>query len=101
MFKKVLLLIRWIFILPIIIYKKIISPHLPNSCIYSHSCSSYSKDAVLKHGIIKGSILAITRILRCIGLFFSGGYDPVPEKFSFKYIFRSYKEFWRHKRKKK
>ncbi|EKY24563.1 hypothetical protein HMPREF0369_00546 [Anaerostipes hadrus ATCC 29173 = JCM 17467] len=31
-----------------------------------------------KHGVVKGSLLAIFRILRC-NPFSKGGYDPVPE----------------------
>jgi len=90
--------IRFIFILPIILYQKLISPLLPGSCIYYPTCSHYSKNSIIDHGIIKGFILSVTRILRCTGILFSGGEDQVPEKFTFKYISRSYKSFWRFKK---
>ena len=35
-------------------------------------------EAIQKHGVIKGTGLAIWRILRC-NPFAKGGYDPVPE----------------------
>jgi len=53
----------------------------------------------MDHGVIKGLILSITRILRCTGTLFTGGEDPVPEEFTFKYISGSYKSFWRFKKK--
>ncbi|MCK5673323.1 MAG: membrane protein insertion efficiency factor YidD [Spirochaetales bacterium] len=97
-FKFLLNIIRFIFILPIILYQKLISPLLPGSCIYYPTCSHYSKDSIIDHGIFKGFILSVTRILRCTGVLFSGGEDPVPEEFTFKYISRSYKSFWRFKK---
>jgi len=46
-------------------------------CIYSPSCSQYAIEAIRKYGILKGSYLAVRRILRC-NPFRRGGYDPVP-----------------------
>ena len=48
------------------------------TCIYVPTCSEYAIEALEKHGVIKGSLLAIFRILRC-NPFAKGGYDPVPE----------------------
>lgn len=47
-------------------------------CRFTPTCSEYTYMAVEKHGIIKGSILGIMRILRCNPLT-KGGYDPVPK----------------------
>lgn len=47
------------------------------SCRYVPTCSEYALEAVSKYGAIKGSFLAIKRILRC-NPFSKGGYDPVP-----------------------
>ncbi|MEM6683389.1 MAG: membrane protein insertion efficiency factor YidD [Pseudomonadota bacterium] len=47
------------------------------SCRYTPSCSSYAKDAVLKHGALKGSWLTLKRLSRCHPLG-GHGYDPVP-----------------------
>ncbi|MCL6088255.1 MAG: membrane protein insertion efficiency factor YidD [Actinobacteria bacterium] len=57
-------------------YKKIISPHLPPSCRFYPTCSEYAIQALIKYGIIKGTIKAVYRILRC-NPFNKGGYDPV------------------------
>ena len=59
-------------------YKRNISPLLPNACIYTPTCSEYAMEALEKHGVIKGTGLAIWRLLRC-NPFMKGGYDPVPE----------------------
>lgn len=59
------------------VYRKYISPHKTCRCPYYPTCSSYGLEAVEKYGSVKGSALAIWRILRCNPLS-SGGYDPVP-----------------------
>ena len=59
-------------------YKRHISPLLPNACIYTPTCSEYAMEAIQKHGVLKGTGLAILRVLRC-NPFHEGGYDPVPE----------------------
>jgi len=66
------------FIFFIKVYKKVISPLLPPSCIYTPSCSSYAIDALKKHGTVQGLILSIKRVFRCHP-WHKGGYDPVPE----------------------
>ena len=60
-------------------YRYVISPLLPNRCIYYPTCSSYALEALETHGAIKGTILAVKRILSCNPLA-KGGYDPVPER---------------------
>jgi len=55
-------------------YQKFISPVLPSSCRYHPSCSNYAILAIKKYGVIKGSIKAIWRILRC-NPFSKGGVD--------------------------
>lgn len=63
----------------IIFYQKFISPLKPTSCRFYPSCSSYAIQAIKKHGLYKGILLAIKRILKCHP-FHEGGYDPVPDK---------------------
>jgi putative membrane protein insertion efficiency factor len=71
-------MIKRFFIFLIKVYRKYISPlKLRSSCIYIPSCSLYALQALEKYGVIKGSYLAIRRILRCHP-FATGGYDPVP-----------------------
>lgn len=61
-------------------YRRFISPLKPPCCKYYPTCSAYALDAVKKHGAIKGSILAVWRILRC-NPWSMGGVDYVPDKF--------------------
>lgn len=59
-------------------YRKYISPMKHGGCCrYTPTCSLYALQAVEKYGALKGSYLAIKRILRCHP-FHKGGYDPVP-----------------------
>ncbi|MEM7769017.1 MAG: membrane protein insertion efficiency factor YidD [Cyanobacteria bacterium P01_A01_bin.37] len=62
-------LIRW--------YRRLISPLSPPSCRFQPTCSQYAVDAIARFGAVKGSLLAIGRILKCHP-FHPGGYDPVP-----------------------
>jgi putative membrane protein insertion efficiency factor len=67
----------FLLILPVKIYKIIISPLLPPSCRYTPTCSTYAIEALKKHGPIKGLYLAAKRILSCHP-WGGSGYDPVP-----------------------
>ena len=60
-------------------YQKCISPLMPNVCRYTPSCSQYFIEAIQVHGVVKGSLLGIRRILRCHP-WGGSGYDPVPLK---------------------
>jgi uncharacterized protein len=48
----------------------------PNSCRFYPTCSHYGYQAIYKYGVIKGSIMATWRVLRC-NPFNPGGFDPV------------------------
>jgi len=65
------------------LYRKFLSPILPQSCRFTPSCSEYALEALEKHGAIKGTILSVYRVLRC-NPFCRGGYDPVPDRFTLK-----------------
>jgi putative membrane protein insertion efficiency factor len=69
--------LRVVLIGMIVLYQKLISPVLLPSCRFYPSCSAYARLALEKHGIMKGGILSLMRILRCHPLH-PGGYDPVP-----------------------
>lgn len=57
-------------------YRKYISPLKGPCCRFYPTCSQYALEAIEKYGALKGSGLAIKRILRCHP-FNEGGYDPV------------------------
>ena len=61
------------------IYQYGISPFLGGNCRFYPTCSEYALEAIEIHGALKGSWLAIKRILRCHP-YNEGGCDPVPVK---------------------
>jgi putative membrane protein insertion efficiency factor len=60
-------------------YRTTISPALGQRCRFFPSCAVYAEEAVRTHGALKGSALALWRVLRCSPLS-SGGPDPVPQR---------------------
>jgi putative membrane protein insertion efficiency factor len=70
---------RQLLLLPIRFYQRFVSPLKPPCCRYHPTCSVYAQQAIEHHGLLRGSWLALTRILRCHP--FAGyGEDPVPER---------------------
>lgn len=61
-------------------YKVTLSPYMPGQCRFSPSCSEYATDAIEAYGVLKGTAMAASRLVRCRpGV--EGGYDPaVPDK---------------------
>lgn len=59
------------------IYQIALSPYFGSQCRFTPTCSEYAKEAVIQHGALKGSWLAIRRIGRCHP-YHPGGHDPVP-----------------------
>ncbi len=58
-------------------YRKNISPLKKPSCRFAPTCSAYALEALEKYGALKGTWLALRRLLKCHP-FHKGGYDPVP-----------------------
>jgi len=58
-------MIAKIFILPIKFYRYFISPMFPPSCRFTPTCSEYSMNVILEHGVVKGLYLSIIRISKC------------------------------------
>ncbi|HKP45538.1 MAG TPA: membrane protein insertion efficiency factor YidD [Pyrinomonadaceae bacterium] len=57
-------------------YKQFVSPFLPPACRFFPTCSEYAVEAIGKYGAVRGTALAVRRVLRCHP-FSAGGYDPV------------------------
>ncbi len=70
--------LAWLFSLPVRAYRIIGSPLVGMHCRFQPSCSAYALEALERHGGIKGSWLAIRRILRCHP-WGGSGYDGVPD----------------------
>ena len=58
-------------------YQRALSPFLGTHCRFQPTCSSYTYEAIEKHGLLRGMVLGIRRLLRCHP-FHEGGIDPVP-----------------------
>ena len=69
-------LLRRLAVAPITAYQRLISPALPRRCKYEPTCSAYATQAIREFGILRGSVLAVWRLLRC-NPFSHGGFDPV------------------------
>lgn len=75
--------VKRIVLAPVRAYSRWISPLLPRRCKYEPTCSAYAIEAVERFGVIRGTVLACWRILRC-NPFSHGGFDPVRDKFTLK-----------------
>jgi len=78
---------KWLFLIPIYIYKGTLSKIMPDVCIYEPTCSTYTIIAIKRFGVLKGIVMGANRILRCTPKH-EGGVDPVPDniKGNIKYI---------------
>lgn len=67
------------FVFLIRFYQSAISPFIPSACRFQPTCSQYTIEALQVHGLFRGGLLGIKRILSCHP-WGKTGYDPVPEK---------------------
>lgn len=58
-------------------YSLFISPFLAPSCRFTPTCSHYAREAIERHGPMRGLMLTAWRLCRCHP-FCQGGHDPVP-----------------------
>lgn len=69
---------RRAYTLPIVVYRRVISPLKPApTCRFHPTCSAYAIEAVHTHGVLRGTWLAVVRVAKCHP-FHPGGLDPVP-----------------------
>jgi hypothetical protein len=70
-------MLRNIFLNLITIYQEYIRIIFPSSCRFTPSCSDYAKQAILKYGCIKGSLMVVKRLLFCHPLSGKAGFYPL------------------------
>ncbi len=72
-------LMRRLALAPILGYQRFISPALPRRCKYHPTCSAYAVEALRSYGILRGTVLATWRLLRC-NPWSDGGVDRVRDQ---------------------
>ncbi|MFA4986024.1 MAG: membrane protein insertion efficiency factor YidD [Candidatus Brocadiia bacterium] len=70
---------RLVFVFPIFVYQNTLSPLIGRNCRFTPTCSAYVFAAIIRHGVLRGTALAMARIVRCHP-YNPGGYDPVPKE---------------------
>lgn len=79
--------IRHLALLPVHLYRAILSPFLGNQCRFYPTCSAYMVEAVHRHGVVKGYLLGFGRLCRCHPWHRADPIDPVPERFALRALF--------------
>ncbi|MBI2992915.1 MAG: membrane protein insertion efficiency factor YidD [Gammaproteobacteria bacterium] len=59
------------------LYRLLLSPLVGGHCRFEPSCSCYAREAIARHGALRGLVLTLGRLARCQP-FCAGGVDPVP-----------------------
>ncbi len=77
--KRLVHAVREAFLAPIHLYRWLISPNLKPRCRYYPSCSSYAVEAVRELGIVRGTIVASWRVIRC-NPWSQGGVDELSDR---------------------
>lgn len=70
---------KYLLLLPLWLYRRVISPLKPPTCRFQPTCSTYARDALHRHGAWRGSWLTFRRLLRCHP-YSEPDFDPVPPR---------------------
>lgn len=71
------MILRRIAIAAIVIYQHLLGPFTRGACRFTPSCSEFAREAIERHGVVRGTGLALRRLSRCHP-FGAQGADPVP-----------------------
>lgn len=58
------------------LYRIGISPFFGPACRFHPTCSAYARLAIVRYGVVRGTMKALVRVSKCHP-FHPGGYDPV------------------------
>ncbi|MFY8136572.1 MAG: membrane protein insertion efficiency factor YidD [Flavobacteriales bacterium] len=72
-------LFKKLFVFPVRLYQRVISPFLGSNCRHSPTCSQYTIEAIEEWGPMKGIWLGMKRISKCHP-WGTSGYDPIQKK---------------------
>lgn len=72
-----------LFLLPVQLYRRLVSPALPQRCKYYPSCSTYAVQSLRELGIARGSVVAAWRLARC-NPWSHGGVDELADRSLFR-----------------
>ena len=81
--KRLRSLLLAVVLTPLRAYRRFVSPALPRRCKYEPTCAAYAEEAIRELGLVRGSIIAGWRLLRCNPLS-RGGYDPLERRALFR-----------------
>lgn len=70
-------------LLPVHLYRRLISPAIPQRCKYYPSCSTYALQAVRELGIVRGTVVGAWRVARC-NPWSHGGVDELSDRSLFR-----------------
>ena len=71
--------LRELCLAPLHLYRRLISPAIPNRCKYYPTCSTYAVQAVSELGVLRGIVVAAWRLARC-NPWSDGGVDEVADR---------------------
>lgn len=74
---------RNVALLPVHLYRRLISPLIAPRCRYYPTCSTYALEAIRTYGVLRGGVLAAWRVMRC-NPWSHGGVDHVCEQSLFR-----------------
>ncbi len=76
--------LREVVLAPVHLYRRLLSPALPQRCKYYPSCSAYAVQAVRELGVVRGAIVAAWRLARC-NPWSHGGVDELADRRLFRH----------------
>jgi putative membrane protein insertion efficiency factor len=83
--------LRELLLAPLHVYRRLISPALPDRCKYYPTCSTYAVQAVRELGPLRGAVVAAWRLARC-NPWSHGGVDELADR----RLFRGHDHGHRH-----